>query len=60
MNVETQIDEFKNTDQLITESIDFCENDEYYGTPTLCREIYGLLYFSPDALSMEEICTNWE
>ena len=59
MNVETEIDEFKNTDQLITESIDFfVRMMSIMGLPRSVGEIYGLLYFSPDALSMEEICTK--
>ena len=59
MNVETQVDEFKNTDQLITESIDFfVRMMSIMGLPRSVGEIYGLLYFSPDALSMEEICTK--
>ena len=57
MNVETEIDEFKNTDQLITESIDFFVRLILW-KPRSVGEIYGLLYFSPDALSMEKFAPN--
>ncbi len=59
MNVETQVDEFQNTDQLITESIDFfVRMMSIMGLPRSVGEIYGLLYLSPDALSMEQICNK--
>lgn len=59
MKVETKVNEYNDTDPLVIETIDFfVRMMSIMGLPRSVGEIYGLLYFSTKALSMEQICTK--
>ena len=64
MKLDPNLETIENSaifDQLTLESVDFfVRMMSIMGLPRSVGEIYGLLYFSPSPLSMDQICTRLE
>ena len=64
MKLDPNLETIENSavyDQLTLESVDFfVRMMSIMGLPRSVGEIYGLLYFSPSPLSMDQICTKLE